>query len=130
MDTRKKNLSKIELLGDRVVILLDEAQEHTITAGGIMVPLNSVYETDGGQLKTKTSAQKVLFKGTIEAISAHALTKLQESIPDIKIGDTVFVPQGTYSSHYYFYPERESLVLDFGGYVCIPHMMIEARYNG
>lgn len=124
-----EDLNKIQLLGDRTVILLEEAKDHTVTSGGITVPLSTVYETDGGRLATKTSARKHLSKGKIVLMSPLAETKLKESIPDIKIGDTVYVPEGAHSTAYQFYPSKNALVLDYKGYICVPHSLIEARYG-
>lgn len=124
----EKRLERLKLIGDRVVVLLDEAVSHTVTEKGITVPMSTVYETDGGRLATKTSAQKHVSMGTVVLISDYALAKIRESIPDFNVGDKVFLPEAVHSKHYYFYPDRSSMVLNFDGHVVIPHSLIEAKY--
>ena len=117
----------IELLGDRVIIKLDEAQDHTVK-NGIIIPINTVVESEGGRVKTELSNQRHLAKGTIVQISQVASTKLQESNVDLKENDRVYVShQVINSSSYHWKNDRSKLLSEFEGLVCIPHSLIEAK---
>lgn len=116
-----------ELFGDRIVILLDELEDHTITEYGVYVPLNEVYETDGGKIKTRTAEQKHLAMGTVLAISAQATKNLATNSNTLSVGDRVYVPPTAVAKQFYFFPERTKLVQDFTGYICVPHTLIEAK---
>lgn len=124
-------ISNIELLGDRILVLLDNAQDHTTTSSGLIVPLNDIVETDGGRLKTETSKRKHLTSGTVVLIAEQAASKLQDTKSNIKVGDKVYVTEmvGKNVSSYQFFVDRSKLVQDFSGLVCIPHIMIEAKIN-
>lgn len=117
--------SNITLLGDRVVIQLDKMLDHTITSSGVMVPNTELTETDGGKLTTRLSNKSHVPQGTVQLLSAKA----QELLPELKIGDKVFVAQHSLNSSNYFYPDRTKLIQDFEGYICIPHTLIEAKIN-
>jgi co-chaperonin GroES (HSP10) len=122
-------LSKIKLLGDRVLIKLDNAEDHTTTSSGLIVPLNDIVETDGGRLKTETSKRKHLTSGTILLIGEQSAAKLKEAGTELVVGDKVYVTEmvGKNVSSYQFFVDRTKLVQDFSGLVCIPHILIEAK---
>lgn len=122
-------LSHLTLLGDRVVILLDKANDHTVTESGILVPLAELTETDGGRLTTRTSSQQYLMMGTVIALSEFSSSKFKEQSSPIAVGDRVYLSKAAVSPTYQFYPERNSLVIDFTGYICVPHTLIEAKIN-
>lgn len=133
-ETTKKDLvldieSKFTLIGDRVLILLDEAQGHTVTESGITIPLNELVATDSGRMSTETSAQKHLASGTIISVGTTASQKLTDANISLAALDRVYVAPSALSKGYYFFPDRTKLVQDFNGYVCIPHTLIEAKIN-
>lgn len=115
-------MKKIKLLGDRIVVKLDEMEDHTTTESGLIVPLSTVYETDSGRIKARTSAQKHLLVGTIIDISDKA-----KELTDLSVSDKVYVSENALSSKaFHFYYDRSKLVQTFEGYICIPHTLIEA----
>jgi co-chaperonin GroES (HSP10) len=115
-------MKKIKLLGDRVVIKLDELEDHTTTESGLIVPLSTVYETDSGRIKARTSAQKHIYEGVITDISPKA-----QELSALNVGDRVYVSDNVLSSKaFHFYYDRSKLVQTFEGYVCVPHTLIEA----
>ena len=117
-----------KIQGDRVIILLDEAKDHTITESGIVIPLQKLTESDAGRIKTELTNRKHYLQGTILQIGALAAKKLEESLVDVLPGDRVYVSQMALSTAgYQFYPDRTKLVSDFEGFVCVPHSMIEAK---
>lgn len=116
------NLSNISLLGDRVLIQLDEHPEHTVTAVGVVVPKFISIETDGGKPKQKPSNQKYISSGTVIAISHLASEKLP-----IAVGDKVYVNPQAVSQNYHFLISRNNLVDDFDGVISLPHALIEAK---
>ena len=122
-------MNNIELIGDRVWIKLDEAQDHTTTSTGILIPLNELTETDGGRITTRPSDKKHLLKGTVVALSPYASTKLNELSTTLLPNDRVYISKNALNSAYAFYPVRDALVIDFTGDICIPHTLIEAKIN-
>jgi len=125
----KEVMNNIELIGDRVWIKLDEAQDHTTTESGILIPLNELTETDGGRVTTRPSDKKHLLKGTVVALSAYAATKFKELETSLSPGDKVYISKNAINAAYAFYPIRNALVIDFTGDICIPHTLIEAKIN-
>jgi co-chaperonin GroES (HSP10) len=119
----ENKISKLELLGDRVIVLLDKAEDHTTTDGGVIIPLFENAETDGGRPTSKLSMKRYLSVGTVLAISATA----QEKIPTISVGDRVYVTPSSASSNYQFLPDRTQLVEDWSGMISISHVLVEAK---
>lgn len=116
------------LLGDRVVVLLDEMQDHTRTDSGILIPKNELAETDGGKVTTRTSGDKHLPQGTVIAVSSYSNSKFEEMNGFALVpGDRVYVTKTALSQSYYFYPDRTKMIQDFDGHVCVPHILIEAK---
>lgn len=124
-------INKLELVGDRVLVLLDNAEGHTVTASGVIIPLNDVVETDGQRLKAETSKRKHLTSGKIVRVSSTAAAKLADSNLTLSQGDVVYVSDmvGKNVASYQFFVDRSKLVQDFNGIVCIPHTLIEAKVN-
>lgn len=122
-------MNKIDLIGDRIWIKLDEATEHTTTESGILIPLNELTETDGGRVSTRPSSKKHLLKGTIIQMSNFAAKKLTELDTTLKEGDKVYVSKNVAHAGYEFDAKRNALVVDFTGDICIPHNLIEAKIN-
>lgn len=124
-------ISQLSLIGDRILILLDEALDHTTTETGIIIPLNNVIEKDSGRLGTELSKRKHLTKGTILSLSPTATSKLEELHTSLSPGDRVYVNEMVMKtpSSYQFFLDRNKLVQDFDGVVCIPHVLIEAKIN-
>jgi co-chaperonin GroES (HSP10) len=110
---------KIKLLGANLVIKLDQAKEHTKTDAGILIPLQEVYETDGGKIATRTSSKNYLSRGEV----IHIGDKV--TIP-VNVGDKVYVVKHAVNPAYEFFEKRDSLVQDPSGLICIPEGMIEA----
>lgn len=124
-------INNLSLIGDRVLIVLDEALEHTKLDSGIIIPLNTIVEKDSGRLGTELSKRKHLTKGTIIALSPTSTTKLKELESPLQVGDRVYVNEMVLktTSSYQFFINRDKLVQDFDGVVCIPHVLIEAKIN-
>lgn len=122
-------ISKLQLVGDRVLVLLDETQGHTETEGGIIIPLNNVIEKDSGRLGTELSKRKHLTQGTVVSLSENSHTKLKDLGVEVSEGDRVYVNEQVLrtTSSYQFFVDRTRLVADFDGLVCIPHVLIEAK---
>lgn len=116
---------RITLLGDRVLIKLDKAVDHTLTESGILLPRTELAETDGGKLTTRLSNKNHLPQGTIILMSKKA----QELLSEVSINDKVYVADHALNTSNYFYPDRTKLVQEFEGYICIPHILIEAKLN-
>lgn len=116
---------KLTLLGDRVVIQLENMTEHTITEAGIMIVNTELAETDGGRLTTKLSNKTYLAKGEILLLSEKA----RELLPSLTEGDKVYVAPHALNSSNYFNVDRTQLVQDFKGIICVPHTLIEAKLN-
>lgn len=117
-------LSNIELLGERVLLQLDEHPEHTVTPGGVIQPKWINIESDGGKPKVKPSNQKRIASGVVLMISPLAKEKI-----DLNPGDKVYVNQAAVSQSYHFSISRNNLVADFDGIIAIPPQLIEAKIN-
>lgn len=113
----------IELLGDKVLVQLQDHPDHTITAGGILNPLFVNIESDAGRPKAKASNKKYLAKGKVLLISPLA----KERIPLLEVGDEVYVAPTTVSQDFHFSLKRASLVEDFDGVISIPSSLVEAK---
>jgi hypothetical protein len=122
-------INSFTLVGDRILILLDEHKEHTVTAGGIVVPHNNLIEKDSGRVGTELSKRKHLTQGTILSISDTSSQKLKDLNIELSQGDRVFVNEQVLrtTSSYQFFIDRNRIVADFDGLVCIPHTLIEAK---
>ena len=118
-------MNNIELFGDRIVVQLDCATTHTISEGGLEIPLYEEKLTDGARLAPVVSPKKYLSQGTVLAISNDAKNK----IPDLNVGDQVFITAHGASATYQFFTDRSNLVITWDGKVCIPHSLIEARIS-
>lgn len=116
---------RITLLGDRILIQLDEKKDHSISEGGIVIPDTELAETDGGRLTTRLTDKNYLTCGTILLMSEDAKTKL----PTINEGDRVYVASHAVNPSNHFYIKREQLINQFAGIICIPHLLIEAKIN-
>jgi len=125
-------INSLELIGDRILVLLDEAPEHTKTESGLILPLNNVIEKDSGRLGTEISKRKHLNVGTVLSIADFSKQKLEDQKASLKVGDRVYVSELAVSNlkSYQFITDRTKLVADFEGVVCIPHVLIEAKVNG
>lgn len=121
------DISKIELVGDRIVVELKELQDHTVTEGGVIVTKAEVTETDGGRLTTNTSADKRTTEGKIVAISAYSSKKVLDYDTTLSIGDTVLLSRQVLQDSFRFTPDRNALVFGNSNYVCVPHTLIEAK---
>lgn len=117
-------LSNITLLGDRILIQLDEHPDHTVTPSGIIQPKWVNIESDGGKPKVKPSNQKHIASGTILKMSLLAA----EKVPLVP-GDRVYVSPAAVSQSYHFLISRNNLVDDFDGVIAVPHPLIEAKIN-
>lgn len=118
------------LLGNRVLIKLQEAKDHSVTSAGVYIPLTEIVETDGGRVATTPSSQKYLYVGTVVSVSPYAASKLLEEQTVLSEGDTVYLSKQVIDSKAYsFSLDRSQLISDIEGYVCIPHNLIEAKIN-
>lgn len=115
-----------KLLGDRVLVKLDSLETHSETDNGIVIPLYEQYETDGGRPAAKLSNKKYLSKGEVIDFSPLAAKKLEEQETPITKHQRVYVNINAVSPNYQFFPKRDSLVIDFDGYILIPYTLIEA----
>lgn len=121
-------LNKIQLLGDRVLIELETANDHSMTDSGIIVPASELFETDGGRAGTRPTSEKRIAKGKVLSISAKA----QENLPEITIGDLVYVPKTAITMSYQFDVERKNILsspINNDKIICIPSALIEAKIN-
>jgi len=116
-----------QLLGDRVLIQLDELPDHSVTSSGIHVPHFLNIETDGGRPDVKVSNLKHVAKGTIISISPLASQKLADQQSPLQEGDRIFVVSSAVSPSYQFFPDRDKLDKDFTGIIGVPHPLIEAK---
>lgn len=119
----------MQLIGNRVLILLDKEPEHTTTSSGLLIPQFTYEETDGGKLKAKASELTYLSKGTVVALSSHAEELLSKENSKLNIGDKVFVAPHAVSPQYQFFVNRDTKILQFDGHICVPTSLIEAIYE-
>lgn len=122
--------TNFSLLGNRVLVRLDEQPSHTTTSTGIIIPEFTPTYTEGGRPKDELSTRTHLYQGTIVQISPLASAKLSEEGTPLSPGDRVFVSPLAHNSSYQFYSSRDSLTLLFEGLIAIPHNLIEAKING
>lgn len=121
-----EKLKKLQILGDRIIVLLDLAED-TTTESGIIIPLNELQETDGGKLKTRPSAKRHLSQGTILSIGDQAASQIKEKSLNLNVNDKVYLTQQALSNSFNFFPDRTKLVQDFKGFVAVPLSLIEAK---
>lgn len=119
-------MDNLEIIGDRIIVQLDEQKDHEVTEFGIVNPLMDNEETDGGRYRAKISSRHYVASGVVKAISPFSLKKLEEVGATLSIGDRVLVDHRTVSDQYAFFPTR-GLVKSFSGLVSIPHVYIEAK---
>ena len=117
------------LIGDRILIKLDEHPNHTMSPEGIIIPQYEVGETPGGKPMSRLSSNRYLYSGTIIALSPYAQKKLEDISASLRTGDRVLLAQAAVSPMFQFFLDRSKLVIDFDGYICIPHNLIEAKQN-
>lgn len=118
-------LSNLQLLGDRVVIKVDQIQDHSITESGIIVPSAELAETDGGKIQTRPTSEKRLSKGTILAISTKASEETK-----LEVNDKVYFAKSGLSGSFDFDLDRNALSsspLVDKSVICIPSTLIEAK---
>ena len=121
--------NNIQLIGDRIVIRLDEAVDHTVR-NGIIIPVNTEVDSETGKIKTQLSRVRHLAKGTVLNISEHSKEKLLNLGVTLNVNDRVYVShQVVNSASYQWKNERDQLISEFDGVVCIPHGLVEAKIN-
>lgn len=123
MNSTQMSQPNFELLGDRVLIKLDEHPSHTTTESGIVIPQFEATTTDGGKPTSTLSKMKYLYQGTVIQLSPYA----QEKLPSITPSTRVYITPSALSPAYQFFLDRSKLVIDFDGHICIPHTLIEAK---
>lgn len=123
-------LQNLSLMGNRVLIKLDEHPDHTITSSGLIVPQFTPSYTESGRPKDELSSLKHLFKGTVLAISPLASSKLSEELTPLSPNDKVYISKQAFSDAYQFFLNRDAISLPFEGLIAIPHSLIEAKING
>lgn len=119
-------LNKLTLLGDRVLIELNTADDHSVTESGIIIAAAELTETDGGRITTRTTSEKRLAKGKVLLMS----NKAKEALPELEIGDTVYVPKHVINTTHMFDLERKNIVTNWennNNIICIPSVNIEAK---
>jgi len=124
-------INSLSLVGDRTIVLLDKAEEHSTTKSGLLIPLNNIVEGSAGRERAELSKRSHLDKGIVVAIADFAADKLSEQKTDLKPGDRVFISPlvGKNVQSYQFMTKRNQLVAEFEGLVCIPHTFVEAKIN-
>lgn len=118
-------LNKLQLLGDRVLIKVDEIADHSITESGIIVPSAELTETDGGRISSRPTAEKRLSKGTILALSSKAAEESK-----LEVNDRVYFSKNGLNAGFDFDINRNTLAsspLVDKSVICIPSTMIEAK---
>lgn len=113
------DLGTIKLLGDRTLIRLRKAEDHTVTEEGLFIPLMENYTTDGGKNGARVSNFKFLTIGEVLS-TTHA---------ELKAGDTVTVFRNAATNDYFFPLDRTRLVVPFDGTILVPNSMIECKYG-
>lgn len=111
-------LGTIKLLGDKTLIKLDKADSHTIS-DGIIIPMFTHGETEGGRPKSTVSDRKLLSVGTVLLTTSDTL----------KPGDRVTVHPTTVNAHYFYALDRYALIQEFDGTILVPNNMVESIYN-
>lgn len=119
------DVNKIELIGSKVLIQLDEAKSHTQTETGLVIPLFENATSDAGRPVTTLSAKKYLSKGKIINMSPKA----KEEYPQLSVGDEVYVATQVASPQYQFFLTRDQLVIDWTGVIIVNPIQIEAKIN-
>lgn len=120
------DINQIQLIGDRVLIQLDQLPTHSTTQSGLEIPLYDAVVTEGGRVKSQLSQNTFLYQGTILQISPLAEEALTKEASPLSPGQKVYVTPSAVTPHYQFFLDRSSLVLDFNGLIAIPHQLIEA----
>lgn len=116
------------LIGDRVIIKLDEALDHTVTDSGLMIPLTELRPTESGdRMKAETSDRTHLTIGTIVQVGTVASQRLEELKAPLSEGDRVYVSPHALGKAYHYQTNRNVLVQTFDGTICIPHTLIEVK---
>lgn len=119
-------MEELQLIGDRILVQLDEQVDHEVTEAGLINPLTELEQTDGGRYNSKISSRRFVAAGIIKKISDFSAKKLEELGVEIKEGDRVYVDHRAASEQYAFFIKR-GLVKTFSGLVSIPHVYIEAK---
>lgn len=122
---RAKNMT---LIGDRVLILLDQATD-TVTSSGVIIPKLEMVETDGGKLKSRPSDDSYLLQGTVLNLSLYAIEKFKDLSISLPHNTKVLLASQAKNTSFHFFPDRTKLVQQFKGIVCVPHTLIEAKID-
>ena len=107
----------IKLLGDRTLLKLQKAEDHTTLPGGLIKPQFENYETDGGKASSRISDRRYLSIGTVLATNS----------PDLKVGDGITVLPSCANINYFFSMDRSQLASTFDGTILVPNTMIECK---
>lgn len=124
------SLPNLTLLGDRVLIRLDEQPDHTTTSSGVIIPEFIPSYTEGGRPKDELSTRSHLYQGTVLQLSPLAASRLSEEGTPLSPDDRVFLSTMCHNPSYQFFSNRDSLTLQFEGLIAVPHSLIEAKING
>ena len=114
------------LINNKVLIKLQEHQEHTKNDSGIMIPLYERTTTDGDRPTVKISSKTYLSKGIVVDVAPSANAELAKDNVQLKAGDEVFVNVNAVSPSYQYFTNRDSLVISFDGHILIPYTLIDA----
>lgn len=116
-----------QLLGNRILIKLDEQPDHSSSEQGVIIPKFINTETEGGRPKASLDTRKHLLQGTVLQISPKAAQALADELTPLSPGDRVYVSASTNNSSYQFFLDRSQIVSYFDGHIAIPHALIEAK---
>lgn len=119
----------ITLIGDRILIQLDEHPEHTTLPSGLIVPQYVAGETDGNRPTSLLSDTKYLDTGTVLAVSPYAASRLEDLSTPLSPGDRVLLPLHATTPSYQFFLDRSKILRSFEGLICVPHTLLEAKVN-
>lgn len=123
-------ITSLTLVGDRILIQLNEIEDYTVTKAGLYIPHNELEETEGGKIRTRPSGDKHYSVGKVLKLSDYSKNKLEELNVTVNEGDTVFVAKTALNSeNFHFHLDRKQKVQTFTGLIAIPHTLIEAIYN-
>ena len=124
MDTQ---LSKIRLVGDKVLIQLFPYESETKSSTGLTVMNWAIEESESGRPKAVINDKhKYQDRGTVIQVAPKAALTMEESHPGVVPGAIVWINRAANSPHFQFLADKESPVQGFTGLVALQTGHIEA----
>lgn len=132
IDFKMNNIEKHEIVGSRVLVLLDKFQEEMTTKNGVIIPTYENYQSDADRPQSRVKSEIFSTIGTVLQIPAKAREEMDKNgYENVQVGSKVVLAPNTKNENTMFSPNRETPYEEksFSGYLLIHFGSIQSLYK-